>query len=88
MRLAEGGTSVGATDVRSMLFTPRNRDPDAMRRERVRELFLVRCPAKRTANDVLIFFLWLQRCSPDLLPKRGAPYHHLKTDLDGLYLYE
>ena len=71
-----------------MLFAPSKRDPDATRRERVRELFLAQSPANRTANDVLVFFLWLLRCSPELLRKRGSPYDHLKTDLDGLYLCE
>ena len=72
-----------------MLFAPSNKDSDALRREHVRQLFVVRCPVKRTANDVLNFFLWLRQCGPDLLQsKQGDAYQRLKVDLDGLYLKE
>jgi hypothetical protein len=72
-----------------MLFAP-STDREVLRRDRVRQLFLARCPNGRTANDVLTFFLWLHRCSPDLLPpsKQGDPYQRLKADLNGLYLCE
>jgi len=72
-----------------MLFAP-STDREDLRRDRVRQLFLARCPGGRTANDVLTFFLWLHRCCPELLPpgKRGDTYQHLKVDLNGLYLYE
>ena len=72
-----------------MSFNPRT-DPEGLRRDRVRQLFLTRCPKHRTANDVLTFFLWLHRCSPELLPpgKLGDPYQRLKVDLNGLYLCE
>ena len=45
---------------------------------------------KRTANDVLNFFLWLKQRGPDLLPrgKQDDTYRRLKDDLDGLYLSE
>jgi len=45
---------------------------------------------KRTANDVLNFFLWLRQRGPDLLPqgKQDDTYRRLKGDLDGLYLNE
>jgi len=43
---------------------------------------------KRTANDVLNFFLWLQPHNPDLLPHLGARYQCLKGDLHGLFLAE
>ena len=73
-----------------MLFAPRKSDPDALRREHVRQLFVVRCPLQRTANDVLNFFLWLRHRSPDLLPrgKQDETYLRLKGDLDGLYVNE
>ena len=73
-----------------MLFAPSQKDRDALRREHVRQLFVVRCPMKRTANDVLNFFLWLRQRGPDLLPqgKQDDTYRRLKGDLDGLYLNE
>jgi hypothetical protein len=73
-----------------MLFLPSKRDPDALRREHVRQLFVARCPVKRTANDVLNFFLWLKQRGPNLLPrgKRGDAYQRPKVDLSGLYLQE
>lgn len=63
---------------------------ETLRRERIRQLFVVRCPAQRTANDVLNFFLWLRQCAPDLLPEdtRGDAYQRLKAALDGLFLNE
>ena len=85
----------GETDIRLrpglpvMLFALRfTKDVEVSRRERVRELFVVQCPTKRTANDVLHFFLWLRQCGPDLLPrsKQGDVYQQLKVDLDGLFL--
>lgn len=69
-----------------MVFA-RSTDREDLRRVRLRELFLARCPSARTGNDVLTFFLWLHRCSPDLLPpgKLGDSYKLLKVDLGGLY---
>ena len=73
-----------------MLFAHSQKDRDTLRREHVRQLFVVRCPVKRTANDVLNFFLWLRQLGPDLLPrgKQVDTYRRLKGDLDGLYLNE
>jgi len=74
-----------------MWFAPRfAEDPDVLRQEHVRQLFLARCPANRTANDVLNFFLWLKQRGPDLLPrgKHGDIYEQLRHDLDGLYFKE
>jgi hypothetical protein len=73
-----------------MLFAPSKRDADILRREHVRQLFVARCPLKRTANDVLNFFLWLRQRGPDLLPrgKKDDTYRRLKGDLAGLYLNE
>jgi len=73
-----------------MLLAHSQKDRDTLRREHVRQLFVVRCPVKRTANDVLNFFLWLRQLGPDLLPqgKQDDTYRRLKGDLDGLYLNE
>lgn len=67
-----------------------SKGPETPRRERIRELFVARCPAQRTANDVLNFFLWLRQCAPDLLPedRRGDAYQRLKAALHGLFLNE
>ena len=72
-----------------MSFNPRA-NSEVLRRDSVRQLFLARCPKHRTANDVLTYFLWLNRRCPDLLPpgKLGDPYQRLKVDLIGLYLHE
>jgi len=73
-----------------MLFAHSQKDRDTLRREHVREWFVVRCPVNRTGNDVLNFFLWLRQLGPDLLPqgKQDDTYRRLKGDLDGLYLNE
>jgi hypothetical protein len=65
-------------------------DPEILRRERVRQLFVARYSVDRTGNDVLNFFLWLQSHNPDLLlrGKHDEPYKCLKGDLSGLYLCE
>ena len=44
-------------------------------------------PAKRTATTVLIFYGWLERHRPELLPegKHDDPFQYLKSDLNGLY---
>ena len=65
-------------------------DPELLRRERVRQLFVIRYSVERTANDVLNFFLWLQSHHPDLLlhGNHDEPYKRLKGDLSGLYLCE
>jgi hypothetical protein len=74
-----------------MLFPQRaHGDPEILRRERVRQLFVARYSVERTANDVLNFFLWLQSQNPDLLlhEKHNERYQRLKGDLSGLYLCE
>ena len=66
------------------------KDAEALRLARVRQLFQIRHPWKPTekpkGTEVLIFFGWLQHHNPDLLPKgkEGDPYQHLKVDLVGL----
>jgi hypothetical protein len=57
------------------------------KRAKVRELWLDRQPEnKRSANDVLIFYGWLERNWPELLTTgHGDPLKHLKADLAGLW---
>ena len=66
------------------------KDGKDVRMIRVRQLFVVRYPLERTANDVLAFFLWLQHHNPDLLPlgERDDLCQRLKVELAGLYLRE
>jgi hypothetical protein len=63
-------------------------NPEILRRERVRQLFVARYSVDRTGNDVLNFFLCLQSHNPDLLlhEKHDERYQRLKGDLSGLYL--
>jgi hypothetical protein len=61
-------------------------EAEAVRRERVRQLFQARPAAEHTETTVLLFYGWLQQHHPELLPKRrGDVYKHLKVDLSGLY---
>lgn len=57
------------------------------KRAKLRELWLDRQPEnKRSGNDVLIFYGWLEKNWPELLTKgEGDPYQHLKADLAGLW---
>jgi hypothetical protein len=57
------------------------------KRKKLRELWLDRRPeTKRTGNDVLIFYGWLEKNCPELLTRgQGDPYQHLKSDLSGLW---
>ncbi len=60
-------------------------DPEAVRRARVRQLF-VSCPTEHTERGVLLFYTWLEKRYPHLLPTGpGDPHQQLKADLDGLY---
>ena len=64
------------------------RDAEAVRLHRVRQLFEARYTKKRTQDDVLAFHGWLNERYPHLLRKStndGDPYHELKLDLHGLY---
>ena len=60
---------------------------EAVRRDRVRQLFEVRYAEERTETGVLLFYAWLEKYHRELLPqqKRGDPYQYLKVDLEGLY---
>ena len=62
---------------------------EEVRVAQVRQLFLAPHPdpAKRTATTVLIFYGWLERHRPELLPegKHDDPFQYLKSDLNGLY---
>ena len=47
-------------------------------------LFLQRPPEKRTENDVLAFYGWLEQNRRELLKRgQGDPYQQLKVDLRG-----
>ena len=57
---------------------------DDERRRRVVALFLQRPPEKRTENDVLAFYGWLEQNRRELLKRgQGDPYQQLKVDLRG-----
>jgi hypothetical protein len=57
---------------------------DAERLSVLRGLWLTRSVEKRTDNDVLAFYGWLEQYRPDLLNrKNGDPYQNLKSDLRG-----
>lgn len=61
-------------------------DSEAVRVARVRQLFgTVSYP--RTRTGVLIFFAWLEKNRPELLPKDkvGDPFQQLHVDLGGLF---
>jgi len=70
-----------------MLFRSAKKGSDAVRRERVRQLFEARHGEERTETGVLLFFAWLEKHHRELLPleKQGDLYQHLKGDLEGLY---
>jgi len=56
------------------------------KRAKLRELWLDRYPEnRRSANNVMIFFGWLEKNWPELLSTEGDPYQHLKADLSGLW---
>ena len=57
---------------------------DAERRPLLRKLWLERPEDKRTGNDVLAFYGWLEQNRPKLLKRgHGDPYQQLKVDLGG-----
>jgi hypothetical protein len=60
---------------------------DAERRRELRILWLQKPEDKRTGNDVLIFYGWLEENRPELLKARryGDPYQSLKSDLADLW---
>lgn len=62
-------------------------DAEAVRVARVRQLFEVRYAEERTETGVLLFYAWLKKHHPELLPKEKQrdPYQHLKVDLTGQY---
>jgi hypothetical protein len=63
-----------------------SRDSEAVRLARVRQLFEARPSEERTETGVLLFYGWLEKHHPELLPTGpGDPYQHLKVDLRGLY---
>lgn len=59
---------------------------EAMRVLRVRHLFEVRSSNERTETGVRLFFAWLEKHYPHLLPSgRADAFQHLKVDLAGLF---
>jgi hypothetical protein len=61
-------------------------NPELIRLARVRQLFQARPSEERNETDVLPFYAWLQKHSPELLPMGpGDPCQQLKADLKGLY---
>ena len=63
-----------------------SRSASTSRRPLVRQLFSTGS-YPRDGTGVLIFFAWLKKDRPELLPKEklGDPYEHLKFDLAGLF---
>ena len=60
---------------------------EALRRSRVRQLFQDLPDDQRTEGGILVFYGWLHKNHPELLPalhERDA-YQQLKVDLSGLY---
>ena len=61
-------------------------DTEALRRARVRQLFQARPAEDYSETGVLLFYAWLEKYHPELLPNgQGDAYPHLKVDLHGLY---
>ena len=61
-------------------------DTEALRKARVRQLFQARPAEDYSETGVLLFYAWLEKYHPELLPNgRGGAYPHLKVDLHGLY---
>jgi hypothetical protein len=59
------------------------KDADAVRTDRVRQLFMVR--PERTKATILPFCGWLYKHHPELLPSGNDAYQAVKVDLAGLY---
>ncbi len=58
---------------------------EAVRRVRVRQLFLAR-PFEQTETAALLFYRWLEQHHPELLPRgKVTRIQHLRVDLEGLY---
>lgn len=59
---------------------------EALRQARVRQLFQARMSDVQTETGVLLFYVWLRKHCPQLLPSGpGDRYEHLRVDLTGLY---
>jgi hypothetical protein len=62
------------------------KDSEAVRRERVRQLYETRPAHERTETGVLLFYAWLEKRYPHLLPPGpGDLSDRLKVDLNGLF---
>ena len=59
---------------------------EVLRVLRVRRLFESRPSEEQTETGVLLFYAWLEKHYPHLLPgEAGDPHEHLKADLAGLF---
>lgn len=68
------------------LDMPSKKHTEAVRVARVRQLFEARAAERRNETAVLLFYAWLEKYHPELLPaEKGDPYQQLKVDLKGLY---
>ena len=62
------------------------KDPEAVRRERVRQLYETRLVHERIKTGVLLFYAWLEKRYPHLLPAGpGGLSERLNVDLSGLF---
>jgi hypothetical protein len=62
------------------------KDPEGVRRERVRQLYKTRPAYERTETGILLFYAWLEKRFPHLLPVGpGDLSERLKVDLNGLF---
>jgi hypothetical protein len=62
------------------------KDPDALRRTVVRQMYEARPARERTEAGMFLFYRWLANRYPELLPEgNGDRFEHLKEDLKGLY---
>ena len=77
---------IAGAEVLPMLLASKNCS-ETLRRERVRQLFQARLSEELTETGVLLFYWWLKKYHPELLPreKHDDPYQHLRVDLAGLY---
>ena len=77
---------IAGAEVLPMLLAPKNCS-ETLRRERVRQLFQARLSEELTETGVLLFYWWLKKYHPELLPreKHDDRYQHLRVDLAGLY---
>jgi hypothetical protein len=71
---------------KTLEMTPQ-KDIEALRRARVRQLFQALPSEARTEDGIMKFYGWLQLKHPELLPRtrNGDPYQFVMAELSGLY---